>query len=132
MSMQDPIADMLTRIRNAHARLKSRVQMPHSTLKTSIADVLKSEGYIEDFNTEKTDDGHLSLAIALKYYQGKPVIEKIARVSLPSRRVYKSATTLPVVNNGLGIAVISTSQGVMSNLQAVKKGLGGEVICIVS
>ena len=76
MSMQDPIADMLTRIRNAHARLKPSVEMPHSTLKTSIADVLKAEGYIEDFNTEKADDGHLSLAIALKYYQGKPVIEK--------------------------------------------------------
>lgn len=132
MSMQDPIADMLTRIRNAHARLKPSVEMPHSTLKTSIADVLKSEGYIEDFITDKSDQGHLSLTISLKYYQGRPVIEKIARVSLPSRRVYKAAKELPVVNNGLGIAVISTSKGVMSSQQATKQGLGGEVICIVS
>ena len=131
MSMSDPIADMLTRIRNAQASEKVVVSMPASKLKAAIAKVLKDEGYIDDFKT--TQDGTKSqLEIALKYYAGRPVIEKIERVSRPGLRIYKGTKDIPQVMNGLGIAIVSTSKGVMTDRKARATGLGGEVLCIVA
>ena len=131
MSMTDPIADMLTRIRNAQQANKTEVLMPSSKVKVSIADVLKDEGYIATHNVTDVD-GKAVLSIVLKYFEGKPVISTIDRVSRPGLRVYKAADEIPKIIAGLGIAVISTSQGVMTDRKARALGQGGEVLCAVS
>ena len=131
MSMSDPIADMLTRIRNAQAVDKTAVTMPSSKLKVAIAQVLKDEGYIDGFAI-KNDDGKAELEIALKYYAGKPVIEKIERVSRPGLRVYKGRHDIPNVMNGLGVAIVTTPKGVMTDRKARQAGIGGEVLCYVA
>lgn len=131
MSMNDPISDMLTRIRNAQVAQKVEVEMPSSKLKVSIAGVLKDEGYIEDFLIQP-NDGKPTLKINLKYYAGRPVIEKIERVSRPGLRIYKGNQDIPKVMNGLGIAIVSTSKGVMTDRRARADGVGGEVLCIVA
>jgi len=128
MSMSDPIADMLTRIRNGQSAEKAQVAMPSSKLKVAIATVLKDEGYIQDFRVVEAG-AKPELVIDLKYYQGVPVIEKIQRVSRPGLRVYKGKDELPSVRGGLGIAIVSTSKGVMSDRQARARGEGGEVLC---
>ena len=130
MSMSDPIADMLTRIRNAQLAEKTSVAVPSSKVKVSIAKVLKDEGYIEDFAV-RSNDGKAVLEIGLKYYAGKPVIEKIERVSRPGLRVYKGREGIEPVMNGLGVAIVSTSRGVMTDRRARETGVGGEVLCIV-
>ena len=130
MSMSDPIADMLTRIRNAQATEKVSVLMPSSKVKLAIAQVLKDEGYIEDFAAREIE-GKTTLEIALKYYAGKPVIEKIERISRPGLRIYKGRDDIPRVLNGLGVAIVSTSRGVMTDRRARETGVGGEVLCIV-
>jgi small subunit ribosomal protein S8 len=129
--MTDPIADLLTRIRNAHHAEKISLTMPGSKIKSAIAQVLKDEGYIENFAAE-TVEGKPSLTIDLKYYEGQPVIEQIHRVSKPGLRVYKNAEELPKVNGGLGVAIISTSKGIMTDRAARSAGVGGEVLCSVS
>ncbi len=129
MSMQDPVSDMLTRIRNAHHRSHPEVTMPASKLKASVAQVLQDEGYIASYSV--TADVKPSLTIALKYFEGKPVIEEITRVSKPSLRSYVGSNDLPKVRSGLGIAVISTSKGVMTDRAARAAGIGGEVLCTV-
>jgi small subunit ribosomal protein S8 len=131
MSMSDPIADMLTRIRNAQRAEKTSVVMPASKLKAAIAQVLKDEGYVEDFAVQE-GDGKPVLNINLKYYAGRPVIEKIERVSRPGLRIYKASDKLPNVMNGLGVAIVSTSRGVMTERKARASGVGGEVLCIVA
>lgn len=131
MSLQDPIADMLTRVRNAQAIGLPKVSMPASTLKAAVAGVLQSEGYIVEYNVEG-EKAEKKLHIKLKYYEGKSVIDKLQRVSKPSLRVYKGKDELPKVMNGLGVAIISTPKGVMSDRQARSLGVGGEVICYVS
>ncbi|MHB8666372.1 MAG: 30S ribosomal protein S8 [Burkholderiales bacterium] len=131
MSMSDPIADMLTRIRNAQLAEKLSVAMPSSRVKTSIAQVLKDEGYIEEFKV-RDEAGKPTLEIALKYYAGEPVIEKIERVSRPGLRIYKGRDEIPKIMNGLGIAIVSTSKGVMTDRKARATGIGGEVLCIVA
>ena len=131
MSMTDPIADMLTRIRNAQAVQKPTVGMPSSKLKLSIAQVLKDEGYIDGF-VVRENEGKPLLEISLKYYSGQPVIEKIERVSTPGLRVYRGCDELPKVMNGLGVAIVSTSKGVMTDRKARATGVGGEVLCIVA
>lgn len=130
MSMQDPIADMLTRIRNGQAANKAAVNMPSAKLKVAIATVLKEEGYIEDYKIE--GDIKPTLEITLKYFQGKAVVESIQRVSRPSLRIYKKKDALPEVMAGLGIAIISTSKGVMTDRAARQAGLGGEILCYVA
>ena len=130
MSMQDPISDMLTRLRNAQARAKREVAMPASGKKTAIAEVLKSEGYISDYRVEG-EGTKRSLVVELKYYEGQPVIEKIERVSRPGLRIYRNKDELPTVIGGLGVAIISTSRGLMSDREARAQGVGGEVICSV-
>jgi small subunit ribosomal protein S8 len=129
--MTDPIADLLTRIRNAHHAEKIALTMPGSKIKTAIAKVLQDEGYIEGYDASVVE-GKPSLTINLKYYEGSPVIEKLQRVSRPGLRVYKSAEDLPKVNGGLGIAIISTSKGIMTDRAARSAGVGGEVLCSVS
>ena len=131
MSNTDPIADMLTRIRNGQKARKVSVTMPSSSAKAAVARVLKDEGYITDFSTEE-DGAKTSLTVELKYFEGKPVIEQIARVSKPGLRIYRGRQGLPKVLGGLGVAVVSTSAGVMSDREAREKGIGGEVICVVS
>lgn len=131
MSMHDPIADMLTRIRNAQMVNKPSVSMPSSKLKTAIAKVLKDEGYIEDFAVQQ-NEGKSQLEIGLKYYAGRPVIETIDRVSSPGLRIYRASDSLPKVMNGLGVAIVSTSQGVMTDRKARAAGIGGEVLCVVA
>lgn len=131
MSMTDPIADMLTRIRNAQMAEKVAVSMPSSKLKVSIAKVLKDEGYIDDFAVRE-NGGKAQLDIALKYYAGRPVIERIERVSKPGLRVYKGTDDLPKVMNGLGVAIVSTPKGVMTDRRARASNVGGEVLCIVA
>lgn len=131
MSMTDPIADMLTRIRNGQAAGKAKVSMPSSKMKAAIAKVLLDEGYISGHIVQDLD-GKPVLTIALRYYEGKPVIENIRRVSCPGRRVYRAKDTLPKVMGGLGIAIVSTSSGVMSDRAARAAGQGGEVLCIIS
>lgn len=131
MSMSDPIADMLTRIRNAQGVQKTTVNMPSSKVKVAIANVLKDEGYIEDFAVS-TEGGKSELKIGLKYYTGRPVIERIERVSRPGLRIYKGKDEIPQVMNGLGVAIISTPQGVMTDRKARATGVGGEVICYVA
>ena len=131
MSMSDPIADMLTRIRNAQMVGHAEVAMPASRLKTAIAKVLKDEGYIEDFALR--DSGpRKELRIGLKYYAGRPVIERLERVSKPGLRVYKGRDDIPRVMNGLGVAILSTSRGVMTDRKARADGVGGEILCIVA
>jgi small subunit ribosomal protein S8 len=130
MSMTDPIADMLTRIRNAQTARKPSVTLPASKQKLAVAKVLEQEGYLASVASE-TVDGKNLLTLTLKYYQDQPVIERIQRVSRPGLRVFKSADELPVVQGGLGVAIVSTSQGVMTNVQAKAAGHGGEVLCIV-
>jgi small subunit ribosomal protein S8 len=131
MSMSDPISDMLTRIRNAQMVGHSEVSMPASRLKTSIAQVLKDEGYIEDFAL-RDSGAKKELRIGLKYYAGRPVIERLERVSKPGLRVYKGRDDIPRVLNGLGVAILSTSRGVMTDRKARADGVGGEVLCIVA
>ena len=131
MSMSDPIADMLTRIRNAQLAEKATVQMPSSQVKVAIAKVLKDEGYIDGFAVQG-EEARRQLEIALKYYAGRPVIEKLERVSKPGLRIYKRKDDMPRVMNGLGIAIVSTSQGVMTDRKARATGVGGEVLCIVA
>ena len=131
MSMSDPIADMLTRIRNSLERNKRDVSMPSSKLKTAIANILKDEGYINDFRVDDVE-GKATLTIELKYFEGKPVIESMQRVSKPSLRSYKSVNDLPKVIGGLGVAIISTSKGLMTDKTAREHGIGGEVLCFVS
>jgi len=130
MSMSDPIADMLTRIRNAQATEKVTVAVPASKVKKAIAQVLKDEGYIEDYALRE-NEGKPVIEIGLKYYAGKPVIEKIERVSRPGLRIYKGRDDIPRVMNGLGVAIVSTSRGVMTDRRARDTGVGGEVLCIV-
>ena len=129
MSLSDPIGDMLARIKNAQVRNQSKISLPSSKFKAKIADVLKSEGYIIDYkiNEEKKP----SIEINLKYNSGNPVINTIERISKPGRRIFSSASSLPKINNGLGIAIISTPKGVMTDVDARKKKLGGEIICKV-
>jgi small subunit ribosomal protein S8 len=131
MSMNDPIADMLTRIRNAQAVEKVAVTMPSSKVKVAIAQVLKDEGYIDDFAV-RGEAAKAELELQLKYYAGRPVIEKIERVSRPGLRIYKGANELPRVMNGLGVAIVSTSRGVMTDRHARANGVGGEVLCVVA
>ena len=131
MSMSDPIADMLTRIRNAQMVEKASVAMPSSKLKAAIAQVLKDEGYIDSFQV-KTEDGKSQLEIALKYYAGRPVIERIERVSRPGLRIYKGRHDIPQVQNGLGVAIVTTPKGVMTDRKARAAGIGGEVLCYVA
>jgi small subunit ribosomal protein S8 len=130
MSMSDPIADMLTRIRNGQSAGKKSIEQPSSQLKLSIAKVLKDEGYITDFRAE-TIGSHSVMTVDLKYYKGAPVIEEIKRISRPGLRIYKSKDELPKVLGGLGIAIVSTSNGVMTDRAARAKGHGGEIICSV-
>jgi len=130
MSMQDPISDMLTRIRNGQAASKVSVKMPSSKQKVAIAAVLKAEGYIADFSV--AGDTKPELEVTLKYFEGKKVIDTIKRVSRPGLRIYKGASDLPKVMAGLGIAIVSTSQGVMTDRAARKASIGGEIICYVS
>ena len=131
MSMSDPIADMLTRIRNAQKAHKVNVSMPSSNVKVAVARVLEDEGYVVGHSVEK--DGVKSvLTIELKYFEGRPVIERIKRVSKPGLRIFRGKTVLPKVLGGLGIAIVSTSAGVMSDREAREKGVGGEVLCVVS
>ena len=131
MSMSDPIADMLTRIRNAQSVEKAVVTMPSSKLKISIAQVLKDEGYIDGFSV-RNETGKPELEIALKYYAGRPVIERIERVSRPGLRIYKGRHNIPQVMNGLGVAIVTTPQGVMTDRKARAAGIGGEVLCYVA
>jgi len=131
MSMSDPVSDMLTRIRNGQKARKVSVSMPASTVKVAVASVLKDEGYITDFAS--SGEGVMkTLSVELKYFEGAPVIETVQRVSKPGLRIYRGKDDLPKVLGGLGIAIVSTSAGVMSDRQARKQGIGGEVICVVS
>ncbi|MRX28698.1 30S ribosomal protein S8 [Kangiella sp. HZ709] len=130
MSMQDPIADMLTRIRNGQAAAKKNVNMPASKLKASIAKVLADEGFISGYSV--SDEVKATMTVELKYYQGRPVIDELKRVSRPGLRIYKKVDELPKVIGGLGVSIISTSKGVMSDRAARKAGHGGEVICTVA
>ncbi|GAA3545414.1 MULTISPECIES: 30S ribosomal protein S8 [Zobellella] len=130
MSMQDPIADMLTRIRNGQAANKVAVTMPSSKVKVAIAKVLKEEGYITDFNV--SGETKAELEVTLKYFQGEPVVEMIQRVSRPGLRIYKKRDELPKVMAGMGVAIVSTSKGVMTERAARKAGMGGEIICYVA
>jgi len=129
--MNDPIADMLTRIRNSSMRGKSTVMTPGSKLRAWVLDVLADEGYIRGYEKMTGADGHPAIEISLKYYEGEPVIKTIQRISTPGRRVYSSITDLPTVCNGLGIAILSTPRGVMSDSQAREANVGGEVLCNV-
>jgi len=129
--MNDPLGDMLTRIRNAQMRGKSKVVSPTSKLRRWVLDVLQDEGYIRGYTETKADNGSGELEIELKYYEGEPVIQEIQRVSKPGRRVYSSVKTMPVVRNGLGISIISTPKGVMSDNAARENNVGGEILCRV-
>ncbi len=131
MSMTDPIADFLTRIRNGQTSGKTEISCPSSKMKLALANVLKGEGYIEDFSVD-ANDGKPTLRVQLKYYEGRPVIDRLERVSKPGLRVYKRKDELPTILGGLGVVIISTSKGVMTGRQARQDGHGGEVLCIVS
>ncbi len=132
MSMSDPIADLLTRIRNAQAMSKPTVSMPASKMKMAVAGVLKAEGYIEDVASAEIGSNKSTMEVKLKYFQGKPVIERLQRVSRPGLRRYRGVGDLPTVLGGLGIAIVTTSSGVMTDKQARAAGIGGEVVCIVA
>ena len=129
--MNDPIGDMLTRIRNAHLRGKSTVETPASKLRGWVLDVLANEGYIRGYEGATSDAGHPELEISLKYFDGEPVIKELKRVSKPGRRVYSASSDIPTVRQGLGISIVSTPQGVMSDAQARAANVGGEVLCTV-
>src|SRR5437588_8652486 len=131
MSTHDPISDLFTRIRNAQMRSKSKVSTPGSKLRASVLDVLKSEGYIRGYTSTEFENGRTEFEIELKYFDGAPVIREISRVSKPGRRVYTSVKTLPRINNGLGIAIVSTPKGVMADHDAREANVGGEVLCTV-
>ena len=131
MTLVDPIGDMLTRIRNGQMRLLNKINIPFSNFRLKILEVLKKEGYIIDFNIDNGKKKIKFLSVDLKYYEGQPVIKEIKRVSKPGRRVYSKATSIPKVLNGLGLAILSTSKGVMSDTDAIKNNLGGEIICKV-
>jgi small subunit ribosomal protein S8 len=131
MSMTDPIGDMITRIRNAQGRAKSKVSTPASKLRERVLEVLKTEGYIRGYATVAHSDGRSEIEIELKYFDGAPVIREIARVSKPGRRVYASVRALPRVNNGLGVAIVSTPKGVMADHAARDANVGGEILCTV-
>ncbi len=131
MNINDPIADMLARIRNAHMRNKSSVSVPNSKLRAWVLDVMKNEGYIRGYEVAKTDDGHENLMVELKYFEGQPVIKEMKRISKPGRRVYANVGDLPQVRQGLGVAIVSTSKGVMTDAQARVANVGGEVLCTV-
>lgn len=132
MCMTDPIADMLTRIRNAQTAAKTQVTMPASKLKAAVAQVLRDEGYITDFAVAPTAPGKAELTVILKYFEGRPVIERIDRISKPGRRVFRGKSNLPRVINGLGVAIVSTPKGLMSDRAARAAGHGGEVLCVVA
>jgi len=132
MSMSDPIADMLTRVRNAQSAQKADVSMPSSKVKVEIARVLKEEGYVNDYRVDNASEIKPILVITLRYYEGRPVIDAIDRVSRPGLRIFKPTSELPRINSGLGIAIVSTSKGVMTDRAARKAGQGGEIICTVS
>ena len=131
MTLTDPIGDMFTRIRNGQMRSLHSVDMPSSNFRRNILDILKNEGFIKDYFIEKSENNKISLRINLKYYEGNPVIKEIKRVSKPGRRVYSRATSIPRVMNGLGLAILSTPKGVMSDTEARKNNIGGEIICRV-
>ncbi len=131
MTLVDPIGDMLTRIRNGQMRSLNKINMPFSNFRLKILEILKKEGYIIDFNIDNGKKKIKFLSVDLKYYEGQPVIKEIKRVSKPGRRVYSSADSIPKVLNGLGVAILSTSKGVMSDSEAIKNNLGGEIICRV-
>ena len=130
MSLSDPIGDMIARVKNAQARNHKKVELPSSNFKTKIADILKNEGFIKDFNVISENNKPV-LSVELKYYSGNPVISAFERVSKPGRRIFSSADSLPKINNGLGIAIISTPKGVMTDIDARKQKVGGEIICKV-
>ena len=130
MSLSDPIGDMIARIKNAQERNHKKVELPSSNFKTKIADILKNEGFIKDFKVNKEKNKFL-LSLELKYHSGNPVISTFERVSKPGRRIFSSADGLPKINNGLGIAIISTPKGVMTDIDARKQRVGGEIICKV-
>jgi len=130
--MSDPISDMLTRIRNAQMAQKTAVVMPSSKLKAAIAQVLQDEGYVDGFKINQGQGGKATLEIGLKYYSGRPVIESIQRISRPGLRIYKGNSDIPKVMNGLGIAIVSTSKGLMTDRKARANGIGGEVLCVVA
>jgi len=129
--LMDPIGDMFTRIRNGQMRLLTKVEMPSSTFRLKVLEVLKNEGFISSYHIEKKDNNKVSLIVDLKYYEGTPVIKEIKRVSKPGRRVFSRATSIPRIQNGLGLAIISTNKGVMSDIEARKNNVGGEIICRV-
>jgi small subunit ribosomal protein S8 len=131
MSLNDPLGDMLTRIRNAQMRSKSKVSTPGSTLRANVLEVLKTEGYIRDYSSTEVGNGRTEFEIELKYFDGEPVIKEIARVSKPGRRVYKAVRDLPRIHNGLGIAILSTPKGVMADHDARDQNVGGEILCTV-
>ena len=131
MSFTDPIGDMIVRIKNAQMRSHKSVQLPSSNFKAKIAEVLKTEGYIIDYSIDNAEKNKNSLKINLKYNSGNPVINTIERISKPGRRIFSSAESLPKINNGLGIAIVSTSKGVMTDIDARKQKIGGEIICKV-
>lgn len=131
MSMTDPVGDMLTRIRNAQMRSKSKVNTPASKLRARILEVLQSEGYIRGYAQTEFVNGKSEIEIELKYYEGSPVIQKIERISKPGRRVYASAKTIPRIANGLGISILSTPKGVMADHDAREQNVGGEVLCTI-
>jgi small subunit ribosomal protein S8 len=131
MALTDPLGDMITRIRNAQMRAKSKVSTPGSRLRASVLDVLQTEGYIRGYATVEHSDGRTEIEIELKYFEGAPVIQDIARVSKPGRRVYASVKALPRIHNGLGVAILSTPKGVMSDHAARDANVGGEILCTV-
>ena len=131
MTLMDPIGDMLTRLRNGQLRLLPKVEMPSSSLRLNILEVLKTEGFISSYHIEKKENNKISLIVDLKYFEGNPVIKDIKRISKPGRRVYSRATSIPRIQNGLGLAIISTNKGVMSDMEARKNNIGGEIICRV-
>ena len=131
MTLTDPIGDMFSRIRNGQMRSLNSILIPSSNFRKNILEILKKEGYIQDFFIEKKENNKISLKINLKYYEGFPVIKEIKRISKPGRRVYSRANSIPKVMNGLGLAILSTSKGVMSDTEARKNNLGGEIICRV-
>jgi len=131
MTLTDPIGDMFSRIRNGQMRLLNSVVIPSSNFRRNILEILKNEGYIKDYFIEKSKNNKISLKVNLKYYEGDPVIKEIKRISKPGRRVYSRSTSIPKVMNGLGLAILSTPKGVMSDVEARKNNLGGEIICRV-
>ena len=131
MSLSDPIGDMIARVKNAQDRNHKKVELPSSNFKVKIADILKNEGFIKDFKVNKENNNKSTLSLELKYYSGNPVISTFERVSKPGRRIFSSAEGLPKINNGLGIAIVSTPKGVMTDIDARKKRVGGEIICKV-